>query len=154
MSTQANADIFLMEEYRTLRTEIDGLVKQIRNNERNCVVAIMIVYAWLATHVIRPEFKQLVWQLPIAVPIFGAIYYWSLHRHIKVIAKYLIEVEALMLDCSHLKGWEHFIAPSKSNTITNSMLCFWAALIVLSLVVGMVGDNVVPEQACVVSPAK
>lgn len=132
---------FMLEEYRTLRAEIEAVIHHMRNSERNCVVAVVAVYAWIATHPIRPEFKAATWLLPMAAPVFGALYYWSLQRHVRTVAKYLIQIEQFMLAGAPLNGWEHHVNAQSKLTFNKAPILFWVGLNVLTLTLSVLGRS-------------
>ncbi len=83
-----------IEEYRTLRAELDDIVKALRQIELYTVGAISAVYAWLATHNDVLEPGSLPWYLPVAIAFFGGLRNRALVQQMKRIDHYLqVELE-------------------------------------------------------------
>ena len=100
---------FARLEYSTLRREIDGHVQETLRLEQYVGVTAAALYGWLATA--EHLWGSLVWFVPVALSILGAIRSLALYHQVNVLAGYLLGLETELYDDQHLTqggklGWE------------------------------------------------
>ncbi|GEM_PF-3840409 len=109
------------EEYLSLRKEIESMLLELSTLEKNCVLAIAAVYAWLAapptTHSRLSPFHAIVaWGIPLFLPIFGSLRAYSINNHFGTIRKYILSIEDVTAKSDNtFKGWEHFFRPTSAK---------------------------------------
>jgi|SRR5271157_5918497 len=84
------------EEYLSLRKEVENALADLSSLERNCVLAMSAVYAWLISKdsLVGLD-RQLGWGIPILLSVFGALRCYSINRHLGTIGTYIIKIEQL-----------------------------------------------------------
>jgi len=80
-----------LEEYKTLRTQIDIAMSQMSTVERWVMVGIAAVWAWLSASRTLPASKvsEFAWWIPLFLAVSGAAQSWALRRDIGFICRYL-----------------------------------------------------------------
>lgn len=129
---------FHLDEYRSLKTEIEYRVKDTGRIEYVIAVAVVVIYAWLSQRTVDP----LIWWLPILLPALGLAREIGLLLRIMQIAEYIREIEATI--CAERPfGWEHFLVPKRRSlegiTITVAGFLFWTALLAVTIAVALNG---------------
>jgi hypothetical protein len=142
-------DSLLVEEYRSLRCQLDYQVKETRDLERYALVGIGLVFAWLAS-IERPTPLVLpAWLFPPLLAIMGWVRAKSIMRRIDQAASYIRKIEEHVYGVrGELVGWETTMAKSrKANSspgLAASQRLLWRAAILFSLagsVYGFVCQN-------------
>jgi|SRR5208283_714968 len=126
-----------LEEYLTLRAELDDQIKAMRQVEIYAVTGIAAVYAWLAAHVdvIRPG--SLVWWLPTAIAAFCFLKNRAFLSAMKAITAYMLEIEKkIIVDGKRPLNWYHHLEqkgkrPRLFDLYDNIM---WPGIVLLTLV--------------------
>lgn len=131
-----------LEEYKSLRAEIDRWHAEVRFLERAGVIGPLIFYSWLYT----TSDKDLA-LLPLWIAPIGAAYFmWERIRRIKhmirVIADYTVSLE-IAFRHPNVSGWEHHLGDHRKKPtylgvgVTDKL--FWRILIAFYTVVACVG---------------
>jgi hypothetical protein len=143
---------FRVEEFKSLRGEIDSLVKETRNLEIYVAGALVAYYVWLITHCLNEipipipllQIKGgygLQWLIPMALPILGAWRSWANIGRIMDIAAYITKVEErfdhICLPLGPEKGWEHFLEKRRNKTWARrgSHVAVWLLLLAITIIV-------------------
>lgn len=123
---------FLIKEYESLRTEMNEAVKETRTIERHAVIAIGIIWSWLALTENAP-YRQLIW-LPLIIVLFSAYRAYGLTAHIDTIAKYLTKIESFFITLDDDLGFElnHSAALTAKRF---SAYIFWILLCAMTIIV-------------------
>lgn len=137
---EKNRTAFYMEEYKSLKGEIDSLVKETRQLELYAIAAIAGFYAWLINAKIP---QSLAWYVPTVLVVIAVFRYWALFLRLNELARYLIYRERQ----SKIKGWETYLnrrlhlrrarfgIPLKSGSkLYNSGVLFWVLLAALTCI--------------------
>jgi len=126
--------LFLLEEYKMLRTEIESYSKQKRQLELSVITALIAAYGWLAISKIEEDLKKLALIMPIIVVVIGI---FRLIFYVKAIdeeTKYVKEeIEKKIM--GEKGGWE--VKWKEQGTIKYlriSEWIFWLTLTVTTLI--------------------
>ena len=130
---------FIIEEYKSLKAELQSLVKELRTLETAAIAGIAAVYAWLAKD---PANQVLVgaWWIPILFPLLGAFRQVAVLSRIMDLSEY-IQLTEKRLDLSAPQGWEGFIKEKRTKlrgkAIALSAFVFWFVLLLITIIVPM-----------------
>ena len=131
---------FLKEEYLTLRKEIEAVILELRQLERNCVIAVALAFTWVATQTLKPEIAQVAWLVPSLIPIYGAIRARAIGKHLKVMGQYVKSIENVAIPAGlGIVGWEHYLEANSRGAQSGATKQLWVALILLSLFMSVIG---------------
>lgn len=119
------------EEYLSLRKEIESALSELSALEKNSLLGIAAVYAWLASQDhLAHFFKVVAASAPFFIASFGALRASSIGSHIALIGEYIrrIEVETKP-GGPEIVGWEtFFINATKGGFQTEVRVGFWVVL--------------------------
>lgn len=125
----------VLEEYKSLRNEINTLAHETRLLVRLSIVGAAAIYAWLAVNA-DSDISVLGWYIPILIPIFGALLSYAHVSRISLIANYIKDnIEAR----TNSLNWETHISrmrsnqPLRSKSIWNAYRVFWILFLILTL---------------------
>jgi hypothetical protein len=94
-----NALQFRLEEFKALRAEIDFYIAEFRIQERNAIIAVGFIWAWLiGNHRTHP----LLWAAPMILVLAIIVRSYAMGAHIKVISEYIATTEKAF----GAMGWE------------------------------------------------
>jgi hypothetical protein len=133
---------FLLEEYKSLRNQIDYQIKEDRDLERYAMIGIGLVYAWLAnvqnpSHMIYPA-----WLFPPLIAFLGMLRARSMARRLDQLSTYVRKIEEEFFDRKGL-GWENHLskarARKKSPGLGKSRRIYWSVLILFSILASAYG---------------
>ena len=138
----------LLEEYRSLRSQIDYQIKEARDLERNVLIATGLTYAWLAS-VQAPSLLALpAWTFPFILALIGRDRAGRINRRIDSISKYISEIEKSMHGQSASGGsigWETRILDSRTggkSLLGTSQRRYWNLLLVGTFLVLVYGVSI------------
>ncbi|HXA17887.1 MAG TPA: hypothetical protein VN380_12895 [Thermoanaerobaculia bacterium] len=126
----------LLEEYRSLRGQLDYQIRDNRELERNAVIGVAAVFAWLAsiapTPIVLPA-----WLLPPVIAYLARLRSRGITGRIDQIAEYL---RALEQGCNADGGlspkWETIVAECRQRRtgpgLASSHRLFWRVLLTFS----------------------
>jgi hypothetical protein len=132
---------FMLEEYKTLRTGVDKLVRDTRQLELYVVGALVAYYAWMLTHCIpSPDsseqltLRDVAGYLPVLLPLLGAWRSAADYMRITTIATYIRGIEDDCLRGSPLNGYEHHLIPERHARplLGEAHVLLWAVLFILT----------------------
>ncbi|MEQ1611229.1 MAG: hypothetical protein ABL904_00640 [Hyphomicrobiaceae bacterium] len=132
---------------KLLRSEIELQIKQINENERNCIIGVgLLIYFTASLEPPRNEVvTHIIRALPLAVALLGTLRAAGLRSSIDVMDGYLLRVE----EAIDSKGEFWVKAYSKSLNGRSKLLrywprkLYWAALIVFGLIYYWIGSEVI-----------
>lgn len=131
---------FVKEEYLALRKEIDATIVQGRDLERNCVVALAIAFAWVATQTLTSDLAKVAWLVPTIIPIYGNLRDRAINQHLMTLGSYILTVESAILKIDEgVEGWEHYLARNDPKGLNRTSRQLWWVLVVLSAFVSAIG---------------
>ncbi len=130
---------FLVEEYKSLRSQIDTVVKETWVLETGAIAGTAVVYAWLAKSP-NVNIAGVAWWIPILFPFFGLLRQLAMLRRVMHMAEYIRSLEdAICTEEPH--GWETFLVEKRKKisglAISLSAVAFWISLFITTLIVGM-----------------
>ncbi len=137
---------FQMEQYKTLRKEIESNTDEIRTLQRYSVVAIGAVWSWIATH---REVQTWVAFLPVGF-LTLAVAHSVLNLHDTQMLGFFIwkHIEPFFLKRAPGVGWESWLETKPSVISTNRNLLEdwrvwvnWAVMLGLSLIVAVLYER-------------
>jgi len=99
---------FLLEEYKSLRSELVERARWVRTLETLGTGAIATIWAWLVST--KASFG-VVWFAPAIIPVIGVARSVRVHYETKRLAEYLLRIERLLLDKALYDagaGWERY----------------------------------------------
>ncbi len=135
---------FMKEEYLTLRKEVEASVSELATLERQCILSIAAVYAWLVTAGIKVGVvADLAWSIPLIISIFGALRSLSAGQHLQRLSRYIQEIEKEVAEVNtYAKGWEHFHAQASRNKLRTKIRALaWATLTAVTLFIAFHAPN-------------
>lgn len=98
---QKISDDFRLKEFEALRKEIEYRTAGQERVERSVILALIIIYAWLAIldiDKLQPAIRTIypyLWWLPFLVVVLGAARFWDDHMVIARIGAYIARQEKL-----------------------------------------------------------
>jgi hypothetical protein len=116
--------LFLVEEYRALRKEIDQHMIESRTEERYAIISSGVVWAWL---ILNHEKNALLWLVPVVLSIAIAFRTNAMSKHIEQIGMYIRTLELAF----QWVGWEHY---EKKRDVTRINLVSAVGLLVLAFI--------------------
>jgi hypothetical protein len=137
---------FKLKEFELLRKEIEYRTAGQERVERNVVIAIIAIYAWLAlldTSKLQPPIQDVypyLYWLPFLIVVMGAARFWDDHNVISNIGRYIARQEKIVNspDGGGENSPEHF-KPAKYGPVTSWFLRKggWFLLLVGTAAVGV-----------------
>lgn len=127
---------FALQEYSLLRTEIITYIKDTRSVERNIIVAIGVVWGFLALHPPTPVDRWAWWVAPLFA-VAGSIRMWALDKSFREFSSYLKDTEAVFREPGGIGGWEHFLHAKKKRTIFATTAFFCLLMIAATVTVAV-----------------
>jgi hypothetical protein len=127
-----------LEEYRSLKSEIEYRVKSTEKIEGIVGLAVVAMYTWLTQNSV----PYLVWWMPVVLTVLGAVRQAALLTRIMHVSEY---VKRLELEFAHknLKGWEHFLTKKRKTPsgllISTSGFAFWLITLVATTAIAING---------------
>jgi hypothetical protein len=145
----STAQVFQLEEYKALRKEVEFYIAEFRSQERNVVIAVGVIWAWLISN---HQSGYLPWFLPVLLCAAASIRSHVLNKHMRRISTYIESLE----DSFGVNGWEHTftirVVNVKRSDFANTILTY--TLLALSVVALFFHSGLVEKQASpVCSPA-
>jgi hypothetical protein len=139
-------DNFFIEEYKSLRAQLDYQISHSRDLERNVLVGCGAIYAWLAKETSPSLLSVPAWLFPVLIVAAGRIRAIRLMKRIDKLGAYIRSMEsAALADSSGLRGWETELqgarATHRSPGLGKSHRSFWGLLLgftVAALLYGVV----------------
>ena len=126
-----NAADFYLKEYECLRKEIQWLLKDYRDLERNAVIAIGLTWAWLFER--KPPAGA--WFIPILFAALGALRASGIITSFHNYHEYIIRVEDAFTRPGDPGGWEHTLR--RGSGVSKGAYLFWLVLIVVTVIVAI-----------------
>lgn len=130
---------FVKEEYLTLRKEVESTVLELRQFERNCIIALALSFTWIATRQMVIEIALIAWFVPSLIPIYGALRSRAIEMHLDNLGAYLKTIEKAYIPANTVVGWEHHLSQNKSIPLRDASRRLWYILLLLSLAIGIIG---------------
>jgi hypothetical protein len=153
MPDRALSDQIRLEEYKSLRAEIDAKWQDQRTTERLVLFADAVIYGFIAQHPFvvtgLNKWPWFVWYIPFFAALFGCLRWWEDITDIAKAATYLREVEN---GCGKPAMWEHHLKSLRDASRTHQLLgrwgdppvliapataLFWLALVALTFVLAL-----------------
>lgn len=110
---------FQIEEYKSLRKEIEVYLAEARSQERYVVIGVGAIWAWLLAH---NNHENLPWLMPVFLTAAVALRSFGIDRHFKQLKRYLCLLEKEF----DVNGWEHqerkFSVGAASNVLALILL--------------------------------
>lgn len=133
------ANSIRLEEYKTLRAELDDLIKAMRNAEVYTIAGMTAVYVWLATNRAALPAGSLPWWLPLPVVVIGFLKNRAFLGSIRRIGKQMLVIERSVVvgDVRPLTWYHHLADPENRshNLFDIHDYVLWPLLLVGSLAV-------------------
>jgi hypothetical protein len=115
---------FRLEEYKSLRKEVELYLTESRSQERYTLVAVGAIWAWLILNRID---DLLLWWVPIILTLAVSIRMAAILKHFANINEYLKTVE----DEFKVIGWEH---KKKGWTLGGAYIVLSVLLLLLAII--------------------
>ena len=135
---------FHLEEYKSLKTEIEYRVKGTDRIEYVLVAAMIATYAWLVSNGSDLKNNQWIWWVPVAIPIIGALRQAALLRRIVHLSEYIRTLEQVLCSKNPPTGWETFLLGKRRKELSARLISItgfvlWGALVMFSLIIAFRG---------------
>jgi len=126
----ARSEEFHLSEYACLRSEIELVLKDYRELERNIVIAVGVTWAWLYHE------KMAAWAfcIPCVFAILGALRAKGVNSAFGVLHKYILKLESAFHRQGGPQGWEH---EHLQTGFAKGSGAFWLILIVVTIAVAI-----------------
>ncbi len=130
---------FLLEKYKSLRTEILYLVRQSYLFEAAILVGVGAIYSWLFSR--NPsDVNPLAWWLPFGITALGALRELGVRLRLLQFAEYIRKIEHDFLS-DQTCGWEHFlffVRKKLRNTLLGiSNILIWTSFVLVTFLVAL-----------------
>jgi hypothetical protein len=134
---------FLLEEQKQRRLELDSLITNLENDQRNGLLFTAAIWAWLLTNAdkVTGAAQLIVSVLPACIMAFFFYRYFGLVETIRLIAEYTRRLESAF----HLPpdlGWQTYVADLRTTGRWQSLgkrtRLLWISLIALNAIIGVV----------------
>ena len=130
---------FHLEEYKSLRKQLELTLEEIATLARYSVFASAAVLSWLLSIKLPPVDPMLfrwAWWIPFAICSFAGFRVMALGLHIGQFARYIRQLEVAF----QTQGWEYFLeCQRKKNPIKAPSLTYVVFFVFLCLTTGFVG---------------
>jgi hypothetical protein len=136
---------FYLKEYECLRKEIDMVLKDHRALERNIVVVVGVIWAWLLDehHAHNMYIPPWAWFIPCLFVVLGIMRATGNATFFTVTNEYIHRVEDVFSSDGDPGGWDHF---SLGRTwIRKSTIAFWSLLLISTIVVAFYEVKIKPQ---------
>ena len=117
-------ETFRLEEFQSLRKEIELYLAECRSQERYTLIALGAIWAWLISNRIHNGF---LWFIPVVLTLSASIRMLAMLGHFNHLGDYIKSTETVF----GTEGWEH---KRKRWTLGASFVIGDIALLIISLV--------------------
>ena len=127
---------FMLEEFKALRSEIELYLTEVRGLERNTIIAVGAIWAWLIHERVIDIWA---WSIPIALTLVVAVRVAAVSIHFNSTRSRIRVIE----DEFKVLGWEHRTAGGSfalSNVVIGILLIAAAFMAMLSR------ESLIPSQ--------
>lgn len=137
---------FLIEEYRSLRSEIELLYRLSFDAERNALVGLIVLYGFLFSSLTDAlpnfEFSDVLWFLPVVLGVYARWRVSQYYRGMSLLGDYIsAKIETAFKDDGE-GGWETYLrrqAASEDRSMLGFFMsggatAFWNAVVLLTTV--------------------
>ncbi len=124
LSIMTDDQTFRLEEYKSLRKEIELYLTESRSQERYTLIAVGAIWAWL---MINRLTSGLLWSVPIILTVAASIRMIAILQHFTHMGEYIKALEGKFT----VRGWEH---KPKGWTLGAANMLLSLALLVLAIV--------------------
>ena len=141
----AGGEAFHLEEYRSLRRELERCREWLVRLEVTGVLAAAAVYSWLASSDLTDTIAALSWYVPLMVSALGGVRALALALQVRRIRRYLRRLEGAAVTAdADLPGWER---ESRRGQLFQAVLgwLFWLAFIAITASAGYLGSGLVQQ---------
>lgn len=123
-----HAEEFLLEEYRSLRSEVELLYRLSFDAERNAIIGLVVLYGFLFSSQggARPEFEfsDVLWFLPVVLSVYAKWRVSQYYRGMALLGDYIsTRIEPVFKD-DGIGGWETYLRHHAASE-DRSMLGFF-----------------------------
>jgi hypothetical protein len=129
---KAETNLFLIEQYKALRTEIDYTMVHSRQLIFGSVAACGALWSFIIINCTINN--SVIYWVPSIIAVFSCLYSLALRNNLKKIGEFLISTEKeLLKDKSTKLGWESHIKqnwPSRADIWENA---FWLSFLFINL---------------------
>ena len=116
------AEELAVEEYKSLRHEIDALTSESRLLVRLSLTGAAAIYAWLAVNA-EAGVETFGWYIPIFIPLFGLLHSLSALSRVMLIAEYVRDnIDPIIT----VPGWESFLHRKRTDEPVRQQLVGWS----------------------------
>ncbi|PHR86159.1 MAG: hypothetical protein COA78_38230 [Blastopirellula sp.] len=124
------ANAFLMEEYSSLRSEIENHLQDRKKLDGQVLAGIFGIYVWVFTRSadVNVDLVRIALFIPSIVCVLGFLKWLSIMAKMFAAADYVVRIEKLLLDTDHF-GWEHFIQRRRSSRPVAGRIEGWVEIL-------------------------
>jgi hypothetical protein len=115
---------FRLEEYRTLRKEVEIYLAESRSQERYTLIAVGVIWGWL---IVNRLSNSLLWAVPITLTLATSLRMGAILLHFGHLSEYIYSLEEKF----KAPGWEH---KDKGWTLGAAYVLIDLLLLVLTIV--------------------
>ena len=125
---------FLMEEYSSLRSEIENHLQDRKKLDGQVLVGIFGIYVWVFTRSadVNPDLVRIALFIPSIVCALGFLKWLSIMAKMFTAADYVVRIEKLMVDTEKF-GWEHFIQRRRTERPVSGRVEGWVEILFWAL---------------------
>src|SRR5580704_15341608 len=128
---------FYLKEYGCLRKEIEWLLKDYRDLERNALIAIVASWVWLLEK--GKDLPPIVWFLPFLFAVIGSMRATGIMRAFTNFKNYISQLEEAFRTPGDPQGWEHFPKTGRfaRGAVSRFAGVFWGLLLLLTGIIAI-----------------
>jgi hypothetical protein len=134
--TKPSPGEFLLEEYKSLRTQIDEFMKDIMGLERWAVIVSGGLWSWLSTTEGK-HLPGLIYWSPALLSLLFGLRSLGVYVMMRRTGKYILTVER-QLDLPAGLGWQIFLCKQRPPFATVSSVVYWCLLLAINVLIPLV----------------
>jgi hypothetical protein len=126
---------FLLEEFKALRSEIELYLAEIRGLERNTIIAVGAIWAWLIHERVT---DPLAWSIPVTLTLVIALRLIAVGLHFNDVRSRIKQIEKSF----KVEGWEH---RTSGGFFAISNFAIGVLLLAASVLAMLTRESIVPS---------
>lgn len=122
---------FHLKEYDCLRREIELHTQEARSLERNSLIAVGAIWAWLLHNAVKDAIPAWAFFIPCLFSVLRPIRAYGINQTFDELGEYIREIENSFHKVDGPRGWEHFNSERNEGEGTpedKGAFVFWVIL--------------------------
>jgi len=127
------------EEYLDLQGQLREARAGLTRLEWACGLGVVVSFSWLLmTAGGYAGYQGLMWLVPMAFPVYGCLKAWSIHSRMKLVQRYLVQLEGGDGTPAQMR-WPGYFARERSRVIRVVVFAAWALFLAATVWASMAG---------------